>query len=312
MRDIAARGLDVYDDFVARLSGDAQFPVNYQRPGTLEVALTTESTARLRQIEKALLDRGVDAQWLEGAALAAAEPALASEVARVGLLIPGQGFVGVGDLTRVLAVGARRHGAKFIEHGHVRRIGRSGDDLSIVTDRGTLTADTVVIAAGSWSAAIEVEGATAKVPVTPVRGQLLHLHWPVGGPKRVLWSDSCYVVPWSDGTVLVGATVEDVGFDERTTVAGVGSLIEAVRELLPGSVDASFVGARAGLRPASPDHLPIIGRSAVEPRVVYATGHYRNGVLLAPLTAELVADLILDDRQDALLDVLSPTRFGGF
>jgi glycine oxidase len=312
MREIAARGLDVYDAFVARLGDDAQLPVNYQRPGTLEVAVTGESYVRLRQIEEALIGRGVDAQWLEGGALAAAEPALASEVARAGLLIPGQGFVGVAELTRALAAGARRHGATFIEHGHVRRIARAGDELSVITDRGTLTTDTVVVAAGSWSAAIDIEGATARVPVTPVRGQLLHLHWPLGGPKRVLWSDDCYVVPWTDGTVLVGATVEDVGFDERTTVAGVGSLMAAVRELLPAVSEASFVAARAGLRPATPDHLPIVGRSTVDPRVVYATGHYRNGVLLAPLTAELVADLVLDDRSDPLLDVLSPDRFGGF
>jgi glycine oxidase len=312
MRDIAGRGLDAYDRFVASLGDTTALSTNYQRSGTLEVAETADSRDRLRQIEQVLTERGIEAHWLEGAALAAAEPALASEVARAGLLISGQGFVGVADLTRALAAAARRHGASFIEHGHVRGVNRAGDELSVVTDRGTLSADTVIIAAGAWSGAIEVEGATTRVPVTPVRGQLLQLHWPHGRPKRVVWSDGCYVVPWADGTVLVGATVEDAGFEERNTVAGVGSLIEAVRALMPGVSEASFVAARAGLRPGSPDHLPIVGRSTVEPRVVYATGHYRNGVLLAPLTAELVADLVIDDRHDPILDVMSPARFGGF
>jgi len=145
-----------------------------------------------------------------------------------------------------------------------------------------------VVAAGSWSNSIGVEN----LGVRPVRGQLLRLHWRNQPLSQILWSERCYVVPWTDNTVLVGATVEDVGFDERVTAGGVGVLLDAVCRLLPDAADATFLEARAGLRPASADGLPVIRASARSPRVIYATGHYRNGVLLAPLTAQRVAELV--------------------
>jgi glycine/D-amino acid oxidase-like deaminating enzyme len=126
----------------------------------------------------------------------------------------------------------------------------------------------------------------------------------------VTWSSRCYLVPWEDGTLLVGATVEEAGFDERTTVAGVRDLLEAVSDIVPRAWTAGFLGARAGLRPATTDELPAIGASAVMPNLMYATGHYRNGVLLAPLTAQLVADAMLENRIDPLLGPVSPSRFG--
>jgi glycine/D-amino acid oxidase-like deaminating enzyme len=115
-------------------------------------------------------------------------------------------------------------------------------------------------------------------------------------------------VPWRDGTLLVGATVEEVGFDDRTTAAGVRDLLEAACEMLPEAWGATFLEARAGLRPATPDGLPIIGRSRRTEGLVYATGHFRNGILLAPLTASIVADLILDGRDDPALALTSPGR----
>jgi glycine/D-amino acid oxidase-like deaminating enzyme len=121
-----------------------------------------------------------------------------------------------------------------------------------------------------------------------------------------VWGPDCYVVPWEDNTVLVGATVEDVGFDERTTAAGVRDLLDAVCELLPEAWRATFIDARVGLRPATPDGLPFLGPSALSNRMVYATGHYRNGVLLAPLTAHVVADWIADRKLDPVLASLRP------
>jgi glycine oxidase len=112
--------------------------------------------------------------------------------------------------------------------------------------------------------------------------------------------------------VLVGATLEDVGFDDRATVAGVRDLLDSVCEIVPRAWQAGFLGARVGLRPASPDALPLIGRSSRVPGLVYATGHYRNGVLLAPLTGELVANIVAGDESDAALSVVSPRRFGEF
>jgi glycine oxidase len=133
------------------------------------------------------------------------------------------------------------------------------------------------------------------------------VRWQGSPLAKVIWGPRCYLVPWLDGTVLVGATTEHVGFDERNTVAGVRMLLDAARELLPGMEEATFLEARAGLRPATSDSLPIIGPSPTSERLVYATGHYRNGILLAPLTARLVADVI-DGRADSMLEMLSPAR----
>jgi glycine oxidase len=305
--ELAVRGLDVYDRFVGRLAQDTA-PFLYARNGTLDVALQDADALRLQQLGDAHGAAGVPCEWLERSALLRIEPALSPSV-RGGLLFPSQGFVGATDLTRALVAGARRHGARFVQHGRVLRVCRRGDETQVITERGALTTDLVVLAAGSWSGRIEIEGAEP-APVQPVRGQLLHLSWRGKPPSRVIWSERCYAIPWPDGTVLTGATVENVGFDESTTVAGVRGLLGAICELLPAARDAAFLSARAGLRPSTPDHLPIIGRSSSMPNVFYATGHYRNGVLMAPLTAELVADQILDERIDPLLAVTTPSRFG--
>ena len=306
--ELAVRGLDAYDRFVERLTQDtAQFL--YARNGTLDVALDAADAARLQRLAEAHGAAGVPCEWLDRSSLLRIEPALSSAV-QGGLLFPSQGFVGATDLTRALVAGARRHGARFVQHGRVRRVCRSGDDTQVITERGAITTDLVVLAAGSWSGRIEVEGAEP-APVRPVRGQLLHLSWRGQPPSRVIWSERCYAIPWPDGTLLTGATVENVGFDESTTVGGVRGLLEAISELLPAAQQAAFLSARAGLRPATPDHLPIIGRSSSMPNVFYATGHYRNGVLMAPLTAELLADEILDERIDPLLAMTAPSRFGG-
>ena len=157
---------------------------------------------------------------------------------------------------------------------------------------------------------IAIEGIKARIPVRPVRGQLLALASNGTTLRRVTWSRGCYLVPWEDGTVLVGATVEEAGFDERATVAGVHDLLDAACDVVPRTWTAAFRGTRVGLRPATPDGLPVIGASTIAPNLMYASGHYRNGVLLAPLTADLVADAMLDNRIDPLLEAVSPSRFG--
>jgi glycine oxidase len=128
-------------------------------------------------------------------------------------------------------------------------------------------------------------------------------------PRRIVWGTGCYTVPWSTGAVLVGATVEDAGFDESSTVAGVRELTSAVAQLLPASAAAAVEAVRVGLRPALPDALPALGPLADAPRVVVATGHYRNGVLLAPLTAEMVATYLVDGVADEAWQATSPDRF---
>jgi glycine oxidase len=307
--DLAVRSLSLYDDFVAGVTEVANMPVGYQRTGTLEVATTDERMAALRHVADRLSVRGVTLSVLDALAARAEEPHLSHDVAGA-LFIASHGFVNAGELTRALAAAARRHGAQLVEGSRVRRIACRDGEFLVDTGRGSLSAKFVVLAAGSWSGQIEIEGA-ARPPIRPVRGQLLHLAWNGATPRRVIWGERCYLVPWDDGTLLVGATMEEAGFEERTTVAGVRDLLDAACELVPHAWTAGFLGARSGLRPASGDGMPIVGASRVVPNLMYATGHFRNGVLLAPLTAQLVADVLLDDRVDPVLDVIGPQRFGG-
>ena len=308
--ELTVRSLDLFDKFIARVTAVSGAPVAYRRSGTLDIAMRDETMARLRNSADALKRRGVAAEILDARGARAEEPHLAEDILG-GLLIPSHGYVVASELTRALAAAARRHGAQLIEHGRVRRIsGAAGGDLIVETERGSLTGNGAVLAAGSWSGQIEITGVSARVPIRPVRGQLLHLAW--NGPivRRVTWGERCYLVPWEDGTMLVGATVEEAGFDERTTAAGVRDLIEAACELVPHARTAGFIAAKAGLRPASSDDLPVIGPSSVVPNLMYATGHFRNGVLLAPLTAQFVADAMLENQIDPLMAATSPQRFG--
>ena len=288
--DLSARSLDLYDEFVARAVEDSGVAVQYVRSGTLEVALEEAGLAHLAEVQRMCAGRGVEAELLDAAAAREAETHLAPRVCG-GLRIAPHGFVGARDLTDALRSAAVAHGVSFRTATAATRVAADGDGVRIDTAGEGLLCDTAVLAAGSWSGRIEVDGAEP-LPVRPVRGQLLHLGWPAPALGRVVWAPGCYVVPWSDGSVLVGATVEEVGFDERATVAGVQALIDATGEVLPAVREASFKTARVGLRPATPDRLPVIGRSAAVPGLVYASGHFRYGVLLAPLTAALVADIV--------------------
>lgn len=297
-----------YDAFVARASAEGGVPVEYQRRGTLEVALTGPQEDALRQDAARYTSTGVTHAWLDASALRAAEPGVGPG-ARAAVLLPEQGYVQARALTDALLRAAGARGVVCHTSTPVTSLTPTSTGVTAETPAGALHADVAVLAAGSWSGD-DVFRPVAATPVTPVRGQLLHLEAPAPLSTRVLWGADCYLVPWMDGSLLVGATVEHVGFDERSTQEGVEGLRRAAAALLPASATATLREVRVGLRPGTADHLPIIGRASASPRVVFATGHYRNGVLLAPVTAELVADLLLDGREGPELRLTSPARFG--
>jgi glycine oxidase len=307
--DLTVRSLDLYDAFIGHVCEDSGAVIPYRRTGTIDLAATERELDTLRVTANVLAKRNVPALLLDETLARSEEPLAAGDIVGA-LLIEAHGYVGANELTRALVAAARRYGAQVVEPSRVRRIRQRDGDMIVDTDRGTLTSNAVVLAAGCWSGAVEIDGVSERVPVRPIRGQLLYLGWSGPPLRRVTWSSRCYIVPWPDGTVLVGATSEDAGFDERLTVSGVHDLLEAACDLIPHAWSATFRGGRVGLRPASRDNLPVIGASATIPNLIYATGHYRNGVLLAPLTAQLVADAIVDERVDAMLQAVSPSRFG--
>lgn len=308
LRDLGRESLDLYDAFIARLRDESHSELVYERSGTLEVALTVDEAERLGAESGRLFKDGVEARWVPPALLAEVEPGI-SPHAQGGLLVPMHGYVGVSSLTAAAVTAAMARGAQVVVETGAITVGTSrGGGVVVRTSTGLFEADHAVLAAGSWSSRVTVEGADP-VPVRPIRGQLLQLAGPRGLLRRVIWGTAGYLVPWPDGTVLVGATVEDVGFDEGSTQEARRALMAMASALVPHLKESDLVDARAGLRPRGPDDLPLLGRSRVVPGLIYATGHYRNGVLLAPLTAQVVRQLVFDAT--ALpVDAVRPERHG--
>jgi glycine oxidase len=306
---LCTRSLSLFDGFIERLLESSRGAIEYARTGTLEVALDEDGAARLLGTKVWLDTAGVESEWLDGDAVRGFEPSV-TPAAIGGLLTPDHGLVGVESLLTGVVQQAKLSGVTFEFPVEVFSVEQQRNLVEVRTADHVYTADAVVIAAGSWSRRIRIAG-VPPLPVRPVRGQLLHLQWCEGDqPGRIVWGPHCYGVPWSDGSLLVGATAEDVGFDEGTTVAGVQSLTMAATELLPHASGARLESIKVGLRPSTSDGLPAIGPFAAAPRVVAATGHYRSGILLAPLTAEVVSRYLLDGREDSVFDVTSPNRFG--
>jgi len=307
LRRLGLSSLDLYDSFIARVAADAQRGIEYRRTGTLQVA---RDDAEARQLEiqgHALTAMGAACSYLEGDAVRRLEPSLAEHFC-AGLLTPEHGYVGVATLMSALTEAAATVGAKLTT-GDVRSVAAVSRSVRIETSDEAIVSDAVVLAAGSWSSGIPIVSAPP-TPVRPVRGQLLQLRFERPPLSRVVWGCGGYVVPWEDGRLLVGSTVEDVGFDEGVTIEGVQQLLDRAQALLPAAQSAKCDGARAGLRPTTPDELPIVGASSTVSGVYYATGHYRSGVLLAPLTATMIADLVLDGRAGDELALVRPERFG--
>jgi glycine oxidase len=298
-------GLAAFDAFVERVSADADVPVEFRRCGTLHIAHTDAESETHAAIAARLRASGVPHDELDCTAALALEPALAPAIVSA-LHIPVHGYVNVDGLMAALTVAGARHGVTKVTAA-VERVDADG---RLQRDDGEQTqVDAVVVAAGSWSRQIGVPTSPA-VPVKPIRGQRLRLACGSAPVSRIVWGTDCYLVPWIDGHVLVGATVEDVGYDDRATAGGVRALLAGASELVPSLAHAQFDGVRVGFRPFIEGELPVVGRSSRMRRVFYATGHYRNGVLLAPLTATVVADLLLDGRERAEFAALSPQRYG--
>jgi glycine oxidase len=308
LRDLGRESLALYESFIERLRADSHQDVLFERAGTLEVAFTPEEAEALAAASGMLWQAGVEARWVPAAVIEDEEPAVARHAVGA-LLIPAHALVGPTSLTLAAVAAAIARGATVhTEVGALDVSAIPGGGVSVRTPAASWEADAVVMAAGSWSPGIRVDGADP-IPVRPIRGQLLELDAEPGLIRHIVWGKTGYLVPWPGGTVLAGATVEDVGFDEQPTEEGRTSLLAMAARLVPALEQARLSAVRVGLRPRGPDDLPVIGRSRAVPGLVYATAHYRNGVLLAPLTAQIIRDLVLG-RPVTLIDALDPARCG--
>ena len=308
LQALGARSLSSYDALVHALA-DEGWNVPFARTGSIDVAFDADGATALEDVAAALGRDRIACEPLDRSTLHALEPAVSTD-AVAGLKIPAHCAVDVPALVSALWRSAASRGARLIQT-RALRISPAGSVVRVDTGQGAFEASRVVLAAGCWAGQVDIDG-VAPLPVQPVRGQLLALRTESAVLSHTLWSPGCYLVPWADGTILVGATVEHVGFDERATAAGVSRLLQAATLLLPPVADAAFVEVRVGLRPATLDDLPIVGESQRVDGLIYAAGHYRNGALLMPLTAEAVAELVGGAPLDPIWASCDPQRFGSY
>jgi glycine oxidase len=301
----------LWPGFAREVEDAAGQPVDLRSEGTLLVALTVDDQARLQHRLAFQQSLGLPIEWISGVEARRREPHLAPGIAGA-VASPEDHQIDNRKLVAALRIAAERAGVTIREHCPVARVLISGGRAAgVVLGDGTqVAADTVVLAAGAWSRRIEGLPADARPPVRPVKGQMLALRMDPAAPliAHVIWAPGAYLAPRRDGRLLVGATVEEKGFDETLTAGGVLALLEATWRALPAVEELPIDEMWVGHRPGSRDDAPILGQGPVE-GLVYATGHYRNGILLAPVTADAIARLVLDGAVDPVIAPFGIERF---
>lgn len=252
---------------------------------------------------------GLRVEELSGREVRALEPVLNPEIGGA-LFFPDEAHVRPCTVVSGLAAAARAGGAEVLEHVEVIDFVLDENRVRGVNVGGkTILADTVVACAGAWSGRL-LDRIGHGLPMEPVRGQMIRARFDRPPLTHPVWGPVGYLVPRLNGELLIGTTVEQAGFASTSTLAGVAELCEAARNMIPSLMTAPLDRTWAGLRPRLPDSLPAIGRFANIPNLIVATGHYRSGILLGPLTGELVTDLILGKDPPFPLQAYSPDRFG--
>jgi glycine oxidase len=295
---LASAGLALFPEVAPQLREETGIDIEFQQAGVLTLV-----TPEVAESARGLV--GPEVRWLVGSEIHELEPALRGGWAGA-LFAPSDGQVNTGRLTAALAEGAVRLGATVREGVAVERMLDSGN--GVMTSGGAVSADHVVLAAGPWSGPLS-EALGVPLPVRPVKGQLVWARKRPSPLHRPVFLPGGYLAPKYEMGITIGATEEDAGFDERTTLSGTAALIRLGVEACPALADAELIRIWASLRPASGDGLPIIGPVPDMPRLIVASGHFRNGVLLSLITGRLVSDSI-EGRWPALdLAPFSPGRF---
>ncbi|HWM54737.1 MAG TPA: glycine oxidase ThiO [Solirubrobacterales bacterium] len=280
-----------YPSFVEELEAEAGISTGYTRLGALHVALDRDEAAELRRVHDLQRSLGLEAEWLPPRRCRELEPGLTPSF-NGGVHAAGEAAVDPRALSAALLAALAGRGVEMRTGTEVVAALLDGERIAGVrTASGEeLRAAAVVLATGAWSGAAEWLPESARPPIRPVKGQIVELLTRDGAApcQRILASERIYMVPREDGRLVVGATVEEQGFDTTVTAGGVHELLREAYRLLPDVAEMELLDAAAGLRPGTPDNLPLVGPGALE-GLILACGHYRNGILLAPLAAETVA-----------------------
>jgi glycine oxidase len=300
----------LWPGFAAELEAASGMGIGYDATGTLVTAFTRDQAAKLRHGVEFQEKLGGRFEWLSAAAARRLEPGLSGTMV-AAVLSPDDHQVDNRLLGKALAEAFRRAGGD-LRCGSEAAIEIDGSVCGVIANGVSEPADRVILAAGPWSRAIAGLPAEALPPVRPIKGQMLALGMPQGAPllRHVVWGGTCYLVPRGDGRLIVGATVEERGFEPSMTAGGVLGLLDDAWRTLPGIEELPILEMWTGFRPGSPDDMPILGPGAVD-GLLLATGHHRNGILLTPATAQLMATLVLEGEVPARMAPFRPGRFGG-
>jgi glycine oxidase len=297
--------------FADELRSTAGVDVELRTEGTLVVALTADDQARLQHHLVFQQRVGLPVHWISASETRQREPHLAGKLAGA-LFSPQDHQVDNRKLALALRHAAKAAGAIIKENGAVGAIWtHAGCVTGIIMADGThVAADCVVLAAGAWSRSIKGIPPELLPPVRPIKGQMLALCGDPAAPliSHVVWGPGVYLVPRNDGRLLIGATVEEKGYDTSITAGGLLALLEAAWRLVPALEELALAETWVGHRPGSRDDAPILGPSPLN-GLIYATGHHRNGILLAPITAEAITRLIADDVLDESIRPFGIERF---
>ncbi len=302
LRTLGIASRDAYRVLASALEEETGLDIGFLRSGVLAIPRADRSPEQLAF--------GAHGQSLTAAEARELEPALAESV-HGALLLPDEAQVDPPRVLRALVRSAESRGARFTSGAAVRGLTRQGDRIiGVDTDRGMVPAGEVVLAAGAWTSLVPGLPRIFETAIRPVRGQLLRAELRAPIARRIVFAEHAYIVPRPDGRVVCGATMEDVGFTKEVTLGAVGSLASHAVSVMPGLAAARFVEADVSFRPASIDGLPLIGPAGID-GLWLATGHFRNGILLAPATAAMIAAGITHTKSPHDARPFDPRRLGG-
>ncbi len=303
---LAKASMAIYPEFVRMAEEISGQSAGYRPKGTLQAIFSRDAREELSTVIALHHGLGLKAEPLSPEDARELEPSL-SEDLEAAVLRPDEASVDNRAMTQAVLEAARRSGVQFFSGSGARAIRREGGGCAgLQLKNENIEAEWTVIAAGCFSA--NIEGVAAYAPVRPAKGQMIALRADGLEIERVLWSEKIYLVPRNDGRILAGATVEYTGFEKSLTVGGLEKVLAGAIELSPGLAAARVEETWAGLRPDSPDHLPILGPTDLDGLLI-ATGHFRGGILLTPITAKLVREWVTQQRVSIDWDRFSPMRF---
>jgi glycine oxidase len=296
-------------DFRTALEADANATIDYRDEGTLVVALGRDEVERLRFRHEQQRRAGLNTSWLNGMEARRVEPGLRASVA-AGISCPDDHQVDPRRVVPALASAFVGRGGFLIQGNPVTSLDMAGGRVSgVLTSAGLCRARTVIAAAGAWSND-GILPPTLDIPMRPLKGQALALRTSrqTGAPRHVIWTEQIHLAPKGDGQLIVGSTMEDAGFNPAITAGGVLALLEGVHRALPSSEEMEIEAVWSGFRPTTDDDAPIIGESGI-PGLLLATGHHRNGILLAPVTATAIEQLITEGAISGAANQFGLARF---